>query len=452
MDHPSLSDWMRRQRAARDLTQEALAEEVGCALQTIRAFENGWRRPSRPLADRLATVLAIPPAEREAFLRAARAPIARPAAAAPAQGAVPQPPADPAAYLGQLAEEARAELFGPEQQRRLERLEAELDTLRAALEWALEEDAPDQAKRVYLALFAASAIDRFWHGRGRQAEGLRWLERAVALADRKGLPVDPEMLVAALRSAGWLAKLSGEQARAMALIHRCVALCRAIGDNLGMSDALDILGDLAVFEGDAVAASWFYEESLALRRALGRPDLVALSLNGVGHAAVLRGYYERAAEHFQEGLAILQALDDPRSSALNLHGLGLARLRQGNLEEAAPALAGALRRFHALDNTLDVALCLELLGELLVLRVLRGGAGPATLERAAQLWGASERLFEQEHFGLSPPELARREALLAAARLRLGPEPFQALWQAGRALTQAQAVTMGLAVAAGATG
>jgi DNA-binding XRE family transcriptional regulator len=450
MDQPSLSDWMRRQRALRDLTQEALAEEVGCALQTIRAFENGWRRPSRPLAERLATVLAIPPAEREAFLRAARAPIARPAAA-PAQEAAPQPPADPAAYLGQLAAEARVELFGPEQQRWLERLEAELDTIRAALEWALEEQAPDQAERVYLALFAASAIDRFWHGRGRQAEGQRWLERAVALADRKGLAVDPEMLVAALRSAGWLAKLSGDQAQAMALVHRCVALCRAIGDNLGMSDALDILGDLALFEGDAVAASWFYEESLALRRALGRPDLVALSLNGVGHAAVLRGYYERAAEQFQEGLAILQALDDPRSSALNFHGLGLARLRQGNLDEAAPALAEALRRFHALDNTLDVAICLELLGELLVLRVLRGSADATALERAAQLWGACERLFEQENSSLSPPELARREPLIAAARLRLGPEPFQALLAAGRALGKEQAVALGLA-ATGPTG
>ena len=165
MDQPSLSDWMRRQRALRDLTQEALAEQVGCALQTIRAFENGWRRPSRPLAERLATILAIPPAEQAAFLRAARAPLARPDATARAPK--PQaPPADPATYLARLAEEARVELFGPEQQRWLERLEAELDAIRAALEWALAEDAPDQAERVSLALFAASATDRFWYGRG----------------------------------------------------------------------------------------------------------------------------------------------------------------------------------------------------------------------------------------------------------------------------------------------
>lgn len=445
MDQPSLSDWMRRQRALRDLTQEALAEQVGCALQTIRAFENGWRRPSRPLAERLAAVLAIPQEEREAFLRAARAPLARPAAAAPTPE--PQLPEDPAAYLARLAAEAQVELFGPEQQRWLERLEAELDAIRAALEWALAEDAPDQAGRVALALAASSAADRFWYGRGRQAEGLRWLERALDLADRKALAIEPVTVVAALRSAGWLAKLSGERPRAMALIHRCLALCREIGDRLGMSDALDTLGDLALFDGDGVAASWFYEEGLTLRRALGRPDLVALSLNGVGHAAVLRGYYERAAEHFQEGLAILQGLDDPRSQALNLHGLGLARLRQGALGEAAPALAEALRLFHALENSLDVALCLELLGELLVLQVLTEGGGPAQLERAAQLWGASERLFTETSLSLSPPELVRRDALIAAARQRLGPEQFATLWEAGAALPQEQAVALAFAAA-----
>jgi tetratricopeptide (TPR) repeat protein/DNA-binding XRE family transcriptional regulator len=443
MDDPSLSDWMRRQRATLDLTQEALAEEVGCALQTIRAFENGWRRPSRPLAERLATVLAIPPAQREAFLRAARAPIPKPSPRAAPAPAAPAGPQDPATYLAELAAAGLSELFGPAQQRWLERLDGELETIRGALAWALEDGAPDQASRVTLALGAASAIDRFWHGRGHQAEGQRWLERGIELADRHGLDVPPDRMVEALRSAGWLARIRGESAQAMALLRRCVAICRTIGDNLGMADALDTLGDIAIFDGDAIAASWFHEESLALRRALARPDLVALSLNGLGHAAVLRGYYERAAEHFQEALAILKLLDDPRSTALSLHGLGLARLRQGNLDAAAPALVQAMALFHSLDNALDVGICLELLGELLALRVLTAGGDPAWLAQAAQLWGASERLFTQTGVSLSPPELARRDALISAARLRVGPVAFQARWAEGAALTQERAVTLG---------
>src|SRR5262245_39312168 len=67
-----LGDWIRRRRAEFDLTQELLAEQVGCAVDTIRALENGRRRASRPMADRLATVLRILPEERAAFMAAAR--------------------------------------------------------------------------------------------------------------------------------------------------------------------------------------------------------------------------------------------------------------------------------------------------------------------------------------------------------------------------------------------
>ncbi len=35
----TLGRWMKRLRADLDLTQEALAEELGCAAQTIRTFE-----------------------------------------------------------------------------------------------------------------------------------------------------------------------------------------------------------------------------------------------------------------------------------------------------------------------------------------------------------------------------------------------------------------------------
>ena len=69
---------MKRLRAELDMTQEALAQQVGCAVQTIRTFEIGKRRPSRKLAERLADVLQVPQQQRVDFVRAARAPASRP--------------------------------------------------------------------------------------------------------------------------------------------------------------------------------------------------------------------------------------------------------------------------------------------------------------------------------------------------------------------------------------
>jgi tetratricopeptide (TPR) repeat protein/transcriptional regulator with XRE-family HTH domain len=69
----SFGYWLRRRRKALDLTQEALALRVSCSGFAIRKIEADERRPSRPLAERLAAALAIPPEEQPDFLAAARA-------------------------------------------------------------------------------------------------------------------------------------------------------------------------------------------------------------------------------------------------------------------------------------------------------------------------------------------------------------------------------------------
>jgi predicted ATPase/transcriptional regulator with XRE-family HTH domain len=71
-DAPSFGQQLRRRRKAIDITQEELADRVGCARSTIRMIEGGERRASRQLAALIADHLCIPENEREAFLRSAR--------------------------------------------------------------------------------------------------------------------------------------------------------------------------------------------------------------------------------------------------------------------------------------------------------------------------------------------------------------------------------------------
>ncbi len=68
----SFGYWMRRQRKALDLTQQALADQVGYSLATLKKIEADERRPSRELAERLADYLAIPADQRQRFLECAR--------------------------------------------------------------------------------------------------------------------------------------------------------------------------------------------------------------------------------------------------------------------------------------------------------------------------------------------------------------------------------------------
>lgn len=72
----SFGYWVRRRRMALDLTQAELGKRAGASAAMIRKIEADERRPSRELAEMLATVFALRGAERDTFLCAARQPLA----------------------------------------------------------------------------------------------------------------------------------------------------------------------------------------------------------------------------------------------------------------------------------------------------------------------------------------------------------------------------------------
>ena len=64
VDH-SFGTWIKRRRKALDLTQHELAQRVGCSVSLIFKIESDERRPSRQIAELLATHLEIPDDQRE---------------------------------------------------------------------------------------------------------------------------------------------------------------------------------------------------------------------------------------------------------------------------------------------------------------------------------------------------------------------------------------------------
>ncbi len=64
---------VRRRRKALDLTQEELANQIGCSLAMIRKIESDERRPSKQVADLLAQTLGVHEQEKLSFIHAARA-------------------------------------------------------------------------------------------------------------------------------------------------------------------------------------------------------------------------------------------------------------------------------------------------------------------------------------------------------------------------------------------
>jgi predicted ATPase/DNA-binding XRE family transcriptional regulator len=68
----SFGQWLKQRRKTLDLTREALAQKIGCAVVTLNKIEANERRPSKQIAELLADHLNIPPQERTAFIQFAR--------------------------------------------------------------------------------------------------------------------------------------------------------------------------------------------------------------------------------------------------------------------------------------------------------------------------------------------------------------------------------------------
>src|SRR5262245_13282377 len=72
MEGFSFGEWVRQRRSALLLSREDLAQQVGCAVVTLRKIEADERRPSLAVAERLAERLELEGDARTLFVQVAR--------------------------------------------------------------------------------------------------------------------------------------------------------------------------------------------------------------------------------------------------------------------------------------------------------------------------------------------------------------------------------------------
>jgi tetratricopeptide (TPR) repeat protein len=177
-------------------------------------------------------------------------------------------------YFVSVAEDATWKLVGFDQVEWLNRLEAEHDNLRAALEFCADDPGSGEP-----GLRLAGSLWRFWTRRGYLREGRARL--AAALAH----PGAGEMSQArgdAINGAGTLTYRLGEFAAARGFFEQALAIRRALGDRRGTAMSLNNLGKVATeFYRDPAAARQYLEESLALLRDLGDRQWFAMALGNL---------------------------------------------------------------------------------------------------------------------------------------------------------------------------
>ena len=219
-----------------------------------------------------------------------------------------------------FAEKAEPELVGAEQAEWIERLEVELDNLRAALSWALGQEEAE------LGLRMGAALWRFWIMRARYGEGRKWLEAALAVEDEAPVLVRAKAALVA----GYLAAGQGAYMRSRPHLEEALALYRSAGSAEGVAMTLATLGILASYRGDLERAKELEKESFDRYRKLGDPWQFSGALRALAADLFVRllrtlayvGDDSQAVALREEALELCRKWGDSAGIALSLLGLG----------------------------------------------------------------------------------------------------------------------------------
>lgn len=365
-------------------------------------------------------------------------------------------------YLG-LAEQAEQELTGKHQGAWLDRLEAEYENVRAALNWSLEQQEGEEAARIVVSLWP------FWVLRGYLSEGLEWLERTLAV-----LPDRTTLRAKVLWATGIITGRLGNATRATSLLEESLDIWRLRGEKQGMASVLQSMGVGALLLGDYERARLCYEECLPLVREAGDTQRTALILSGLGLTLFYQGTLERARALCEESLALFKEIGDLRGMAAVLTNQGMLSLEQHDYEQATRLCEESLALRRSVGDKGGSAHTLTILGrvalsqsndqqasayyqESLRLRevtgekngiaeALEGLARVCAAMRegsfAAQLLGAAEMVREAAGFALTPIDRAFNERTGAMVQAQLGREAFTTARDEGRHSTLEEALAL----------
>jgi hypothetical protein len=324
-------------------------------------------------------------------------------------------------WYAALAETAETAMRGPDLVPWLERLDAEHDNLRAALEWSM-----GCAPQIGLRL--AGALWVFWMIRGHISEGRESLARALEGAAEDG---QTPARARALAGASALACFQGDALSTELLCGECLEVAQVVGSRENTAMALMLLTYLFVFDRwDAARSMRAAAEGADVAREQGEPWLIAICVHSMGVAALWAGDLDRAEELLEESLSLLRAIENRWLIGFPLVHLGFLATSRGELERATAFCRESLALQARLGDRWGMALSLKVLAEVAV--------GQGQPKRGARLLGASAALYESIGACTAEKRPPGHERVVAAMQEVLGEPAVAAAWAEGRAMKLAE--------------
>lgn len=360
------------------------------------------------------------------------------------------------------------------QTQRLISLQVEMENLRAAFEWVLQNDA--QA-----ALEIAANMAMSMSMMGGQIEGTTMLK--MAMEKFRALPPiegDANLLRKNIYahgcfSLGVLLQGTNEIMYSRSILQEAIAIARELGDKHMLGIGLEMYANasamikaddtlaaaqegLEIFRGlnDSAGmqmaysnlARWAaihgdYQESekyVALAQATMKAGAIRIQsgfLNmGLGIGARSQGRFDVAQRHFEEGLRIFKHIGHKGMIAAMTSEIAHTKRAMGNYTEAKQTYRETIKVFQDYGNRPSVAHQLECFAMIAIVE--------EEPQRAAKLFGAADAIREVTGHKRTDEEEAEEAQFMSRLHTMLPEAEFNALWAEGKSITMEQAIQFAL--------
>lgn len=307
----------------------------------------------------------------------------------------------------------------------LDRIGAELENIRVALDWLEQQERSEEMLRL------AVGVWRFWMARGYFGLGTGWLERALRLA-----PDIPAALNAqALEALGVLAALQGDSRACRVCTSDALGLYRSLGDARGIGETLNNLGTTFLSEENWDEAGRLYEESARYARDAGDTFLEAVVLANRAELAFQQHDFVSAEDAIRAAMALFSVIGDFGRSMAGSATLAHALFGQAKLDESESACLDCLTVVDELpqrDSAIEVLFALA--------AVL---AARADVERAARVFALADTQLQAmggSPSTLNPTQRDLRDSTYAQVTAGVGHLPLRDLYEQARSLSFEEAI------------
>jgi len=265
-------------------------------------------------------------------------------------------------YYTDFLHEQLTDILGGQQVEAMTRIEAELENIRAAWQWAVE------LNKIEAIQNAAQVLVMFYQFQSRFAEGVNVFEKAVARLDMAE-PAGQQGLILAelLVELGWLYMRVGqlENAERVSERSRQIFLKLNVSPPSGMGlDPLVPLALLAVIRGDYNKAVELGEQARQANEARADKQNLAVSKYVLAGVALARGVYEAAYSYAQQAYAVASAANNRWFMAYCLNELGNAACALNELAAAKGYYEASYAIRKAFDDPEGMAVALNRLGKI----------------------------------------------------------------------------------------